>query len=637
MCEQTVATLPAPLPADEVDAAQQRLAESDRAVERGAVRRSPGWHSREQGGRSSGGRCRPADGARRRPGEPAVRTARGVRAAVRADGGHDSRLRAEAGSDDGGIDGTPVSGSHGDLVAGAIAEVGGAQPGAASDRPGSGAGRRGGAAGSRAARAAQAARPRRRNAIGCRDGTAARPRPLVELGAPSADGLGLAAGWATLSALGRRAGSGRGGRLRQAKEAAARAVGERTRLTAVFDDAERALARLRAVAKAASDDDQRARARLGQVTARITELGELLAGAPGDGQITEGLALRDRLESAAAAAEMALRAARAGRGHWRGCPDSHGGAERTARRQLSAARDRVVALGAPAMDGQGLLDGWTELVTWASGEVKLREQEADAATAEADAARDSIGELTGKLAADLAGAGIDLPPQSLATSAAAAVTGALAQANATTRRIAERREQAAGLVGRQQSAQEEQQVAHLLGNLLQARQFPQWLVSEALDDLVAVASQTLAALSSGQFDLTHEKGDLFVIDHADADARRSVRTLSGGETFQASLALALALSSQISSLAAAGAARLDSIFLDEGFGTLDAETLEVVASTLETLAQGDRMVGVVTHVAELAERVPVRFRVVRNARTSTVVREGLSAAETGLTTDAGLS
>ncbi len=118
------------------------------------------------------------------------------------------------------------------------------------------------------------------------------------------------------------------------------------------------------------------------------------------------------------------------------------------------------------------------------------------------------------------------------------------------------------------------------------------------------ASQTLAALSSGQFDLTHDKGDLFVIDHTDADATRSVRTLSGGETFQASLALALALSSQISALAAAGAARLDSIFLDEGFGTLDAETLEVVATTLEALAQGDRMVGVVTHVGRAGRAGP---------------------------------
>jgi DNA repair protein SbcC/Rad50 len=232
------------------------------------------------------------------------------------------------------------------------------------------------------------------------------------------------------------------------------------------------------------------------------------------------------------------------------------------------------------------------------------------------------------LSADLAGAGIDLTPETVAASAASAVTGALEGARAATRRVAERRAQGAELTEKQRAAQEEQQVAHLLGNLLQARQFPQWLVSEALDDLVTAASQTLAALSSGQFDLTHDKGDLFVIDHADADARRSVRTLSGGETFQASLALALALSSQISALAAAGAARLDSIFLDEGFGTLDAETLEVVATTLEALAQGDRMVGVVTHVAELAERVPVRFRVSRNTRTSVITREGLPAAET---------
>ena len=467
--------------------------------------------------------------------------------------------------------------------------------------------------------------------------TALRPArdPLVELGAPPADGLGLAAGWAALSGWAGEQATARSAALATARDAAAHADGERKRLTAAFDDAERTLARRRAVAKAASDDDQRARATLSQVTARIAELGDLLAGAPGDEQITEQLALRDRLEAAAAAAVSALRTARAARSASETALAALEDTERAARGQLSAARDRVVALGAPALDGRGLLDGWTALVTWAAGEAKLREQEAEAASAEADAARAGIGELTGRLDTDLRDAGIDLVKETLATSAAAAVTGALAAAGATTRRIAERRAQAAGLVGRQKTAQEEQQVAHLLGNLLQARQFPQWLVSEALDDLVAVASQTLAALSSGQFDLTHEKGDLFVIDHADADARRSVRTLSGGETFQASLALALALSSQISSLAAAGAARLDSIFLDEGFGTLDAETLEVVATTLETLAQGDRMVGVVTHVTELAERVPVRFRVVRNARTSTVTREGLPGMETLTAPEAG--
>jgi exonuclease SbcC len=443
------------------------------------------------------------------------------------------------------------------------------------------------------------------------------------------EGTGLADGWAGLAGWAAEQAQARSAALGQAREEAASAAALRDRLVAEFGDAERALARLRAAAKAASEDDQRARAALSQVTARVTELGELLRDAPDDGQITERLALLAQLESAALAAEQALRAARAERSKAEAAHAALENAERAARGQLSAARDRVVALGAPALGDRGLLDNWTHLVTWASGEVKVRDQQAEAAEREAGAARAGIAELAGQLSADLARSGIDLPAAAVAESAATAVARALEAARGATRRVAERRARAAELAGKQGSAQEEQQVAHLLGNLLQARQFPQWLVSSALDDLVATASQTLAALSAGQFDLTHDKGDLFVIDHADADTTRSVRTLSGGETFQASLALALALSSHISALAAAGAARLDSIFLDEGFGTLDPETLEVVATTLEALAQGDRMVGVVTHVSALAERVPVRFRVVRNARTSVITREGLQATEAG--------
>lgn len=109
------------------------------------------------------------------------------------------------------------------------------------------------------------------------------------------------------------------------------------------------------------------------------------------------------------------------------------------------------------------------------------------------------------------------------------------------------------------------------------------------------------------------------MDHSDADSVRSVRTLSGGETFQASLALALALADQLAGMA--GAVRLESMFLDEGFGTLDPESLDTVAATLENLASGDRTVGVVTHVQALAERVPVRFQVRRDSRTSSVTRE----------------
>ena len=74
-------------------------------------------------------------------------------------------------------------------------------------------------------------------------------------------------------------------------------------------------------------------------------------------------------------------------------------------------------------------------------------------------------------------------------------------------------------------------------------------------------------------------------------------------------------------LAGGGVARLDAIFLDEGFGALDVDTLEAVASTIEALAaDGGRMVGIVTHVRELADRVPVRFEVEKTPSTSTVKR-----------------
>ncbi len=113
-----------------------------------------------------------------------------------------------------------------------------------------------------------------------------------------------------------------------------------------------------------------------------------------------------------------------------------------------------------------------------------------------------------------------------------------------------------------------------------------------------------------------------MVDHHDAALARPVRTLSGGETFQASLSLALALSEQLAGLSTA-AASLESIVLDEGFGTLDSATLDTVAATLENLAaRGDRMVGVVTHVGALAERVPVRFEVSKDTRTAHVHRSG---------------
>ncbi len=140
---------------------------------------------------------------------------------------------------------------------------------------------------------------------------------------------------------------------------------------------------------------------------------------------------------------------------------------------------------------------------------------------------------------------------------------------------------------------------------------------------MAEASQTLMELSGGQYQLDRDdRNELWVIDYADAAARRPVHTLSGGETFQASLALALALSRQVIGLSG-GMRDLNSMFLDEGFGSLDEDTLETVGTTLERLsADSDRMIGIITHVPALAERVPVRFVVSRAGTTSRVRREG---------------
>ena len=103
------------------------------------------------------------------------------------------------------------------------------------------------------------------------------------------------------------------------------------------------------------------------------------------------------------------------------------------------------------------------------------------------------------------------------------------------------------------------------------------------------------------------------------NATRSVRTLSGGETFLASLALALALAESLTELAAESRATdaLESLFLDEGFGTLDSDTLDTVVSALDILHGGDRMVGIVTHVRELAERLPARLEVRRQGPNAT--------------------
>ncbi len=633
VCEQPVATLPAALDAPAAEAAAERLLLAERQVNdaRTEAGRSAQACARAEAGLAAAAERFPALARslfRLLAGPLAGAKLPGV-AAVASFGAAPEPAWADL--DD-------------DLLAQAAAEVG-ALTRARDDLESSAA---------RATADAQAARQRQRTAADQArqaeaDQASARSRlraardPLVALGAPAVEEAGLADGWAALTRWAADQAQARAAALDQARPAAAEAERSYRALTADFGRQEQEVTRLGTAARAAHGEQQRARTRLDQVTGRIAELDGLLGDAPDEQQIAARLAELSALEAAATAAERELSAARTGRAAGERATGELERAEGAARGRLTAARDQVVSLAAPAPAGAGLLRDWTDLVDWASGQARQRAAEITQAQATAGAARAALAKLAAELAADLAEAGVSLVPGSppgtmtpeavtperVAATAPAAVAAAAEGARNAVSRIAERRAEAAALTARQQAAAGEQQVAGMLGDLLRANQFQRWLVTETLDDLVLEASATLNALSAGQFDLAYDDGDFQVVDHADADARRSVRTLSGGETFQASLALALALSSQISALAAAGAARLDSIFLDEGFGTLDPETLEVVAATLEALAEGDRMVGVVTHVAALAERVPVRFRVARDALTSTITREGLATETAG--------
>jgi DNA repair protein SbcC/Rad50 len=181
------------------------------------------------------------------------------------------------------------------------------------------------------------------------------------------------------------------------------------------------------------------------------------------------------------------------------------------------------------------------------------------------------------------------------------------------------------LIERQKLEQEIVDDRHLcalhqaLARELRTDHFIAFVLEESMNQLAAQASDQLLRISDGRYSLIADEGSFEVVDHHNADERRSVATLSGGETFLASLSLALALSAGLRELAGTAAGRLEAIFIDEGFGALDPETLDVVVDALERLREGDRMVGVITHVPTLAERIPSGLSVEKNGNSSHIL------------------
>ncbi len=370
--------------------------------------------------------------------------------------------------------------------------------------------------------------------------------------------------------------------------------------------AERELARLDGEL-AATDQEQR------RLEAERTRL-EADHGEADGAALARRLAEVDQVEAERRAAAQTMKSAEEAAGRARRQMEGLGEDLTTRARELSRCRDRLASLDPPESNQDSLIENWQGLVDWAASthdELSTRRAnlaaEGKGLVEQRTLVVDGVKAATGELG---------LPPDP--TTLVENVAVAEAETRAELERAENRAKERLRLTDRVAELGAERELNATLGRHLSATGFEAWLLNEALDDIVARATVWLLELSGRQYSLAVDDREFAIVDHNNADQRRDVRTLSGGETFLASLALALALADSIAELAPVDAPRLESMFLDEGFGTLDPATLDVVASAIEELAATGRMIGIVTHVRDLAERMPARFEVTKSPTGSVV-------------------
>ena len=185
-------------------------------------------------------------------------------------------------------------------------------------------------------------------------------------------------------------------------------------------------------------------------------------------------------------------------------------------------------------------------------------------------------------------------------------------------------QQAQKLEQQSRRLQEKEALFKTLSLDLRANRFQSYVLEEALLTLIEDGSNQFDILSGGRYAFALQNRDIYVVDRWNNDEIRTTKTLSGGETFLASLALALALAERIYQLGhrSGGSAALESLFLDEGFGSLDEEHLDIVVKALNNLQGTGRTIGIISHLSVLNNYLPARLVVHKSREGARVYKEG---------------
>ena len=157
-----------------------------------------------------------------------------------------------------------------------------------------------------------------------------------------------------------------------------------------------------------------------------------------------------------------------------------------------------------------------------------------------------------------------------------------------------------------------------LENIFRGQGFVQYISSIYLQQLCQHANERFQRMTRGQLCLqVGENNEFEIIDYLNEGKSRSVKTLSGGQAFQVSLSLALALAESVQSEASADK---NFFFIDEGFGTQDTESVNIVFETMANLLKDNRIVGIISHVEELKERIPISLTITNDPEKGSLIQ-----------------